>query len=166
MCQTLQKNIQDADKFVILTRVKGEDKSDAILQPSDIPPTITKLRIYFEIILPNRKGCNINPCIRLVFYGDHSTIIESSEYNLRQNGIYLYLKLIQHGDTQKYFYLQNFIPDKELEFCDDSLEKDTQKHRQNKERVHEDIGGRAKNSFEDPPHEQLEKIHRNEQLQL
>ena len=45
--------LKDAESQVILTLVKGEYNCEVILKLSDIPPTITKLRQYFDCLFPN-----------------------------------------------------------------------------------------------------------------
>ena len=86
---------------------------------------ITKLRQLFDCLFTKAKGGNINPGIRIAFNvnGYWATIVEDGDYKLRQNNIYLYLKSIQHGETQKAFFLQIFIPEGDLELWNDLLEK-------------------------------------------
>ena len=63
MFQIMLKILQDVDKYFIITQVKGEDKSEAILQPSDISSMITKIWQYFDRLFPNTKVRNLNPGI-------------------------------------------------------------------------------------------------------
>ena len=67
------------DKLYMLTQVTVQDNSYSTLQPSDIPPTIPKIRQYFDQIFPKGKGGNLTPGIRLEFYGYRSTIIKNAE---------------------------------------------------------------------------------------
>ena len=53
-------------------------------------------------------------------------MIENSEYKLRQNNIYQYLKSIQHGETREIFYIQNFIPYSDLKFWNNFPEGEMQ----------------------------------------
>ena len=68
------KILQDAESSVILTRVKVGMNSEAILKPSNITPTITILRQYFDRLFPNTKVGNLNPSIRIAFNNDQEKI--------------------------------------------------------------------------------------------
>jgi len=67
------------------------------------------------------------PAICIAFNGDKETVFGNAEYELRLNNIYLYLKSIQHEETTKMFYLQNFIPDSNLEHWTEFFETEMQK---------------------------------------
>ena len=103
--------------------VRVRDNDEAILSPDKIPNTITKQRRYFERLFPNGKGGNLNPGIRIAFDSDRETLQEQVRYELGQNNIYLYLKSIQHGETAKKYYLQNFLPDGDLEYWTEWMKK-------------------------------------------
>ena len=79
MCQTMLNIPQDADTYVLLAYVKGKENSETTLKPSDIPPTITKLRQYFDPVFPNSAGRNLNPGIRLAFNGNQTMITKNME---------------------------------------------------------------------------------------
>ena len=68
------KILRDSDTSIIISQVKGEDNLEAIFQPSDIPPTVTKLQQYIYHLFPNAKGVNLNLIIRLSFNGDQDMI--------------------------------------------------------------------------------------------
>ena len=74
--RTLMRILQDADKLVIFTVVKGEDNSEDILKRSDIPNIVTKLRRYLDRLFPSAESGNLNPGIWIAFDNDQKSLQE------------------------------------------------------------------------------------------
>ena len=77
MGQGMFNILQDADSSIILTQVLGKENYEAILIPSNIPTTITKLTQYFDRLFPNNKVGNLNLSIRLACNSDWDTFTEN-----------------------------------------------------------------------------------------
>ena len=82
---------------MITTIYKGVDNQEEITREIKIPSSKTKLRKYFDILYSNNKGDNCNPGLKIAFDIQKKDSKEEEEYKLRQNGIYLCKRLVQHG---------------------------------------------------------------------
>ena len=124
--QTLIKTFREADESLVFTVYKTDsNKSNANLytcaekntlqNPKDIPDSITAIGKYFYGAKPNSNGGLVWTQVRIAHTNPIENIIADTEFDLREDGIFVSLQVIQHWEVAQLGFLKNLHPDIDTE---------------------------------------------------
>lgn len=124
--QTIVKIFRDADETLVFTSYKTDSilsdsklytcaAKNTIQNPTDIPDSITALGKYFHGAKPNSNGGMVWAQIRIAHSNPIENIIADTEFELREEGIFVSLQVIQHWEVSQLGFLKNLHPDIDTE---------------------------------------------------
>ena len=124
--QTLVKTFHGVDETLIFTSYKTDAimsktnlytcaAKDTIQNPKDIPDSITAIGNYFHGAKPNSKEGMVWSQIRIAHTNPIEHIIADTESDMREEGIFVSLQVIQHWEVSQLGFLKNMHPDVDTE---------------------------------------------------
>ena len=88
---------------------------NTLQNPKDIPDSITAIGKYFHGAKPNSNGGLVWTQIRIAHTNPIENIIADTEFDLREEGIFVSLQVIQHWEVAQLGFLKNLHPDIDTE---------------------------------------------------